>query len=248
MQLPYLKDEAMASKDFLPSSDEALRGFTLNFNDILAAQPAKYGLSDEQMSDYTEQQAAFTAALAAATSPMTRGNRTVYEKNEAKRTLVATTRSYARQINGLMRITDDERQALGLNIRDTTPTRINPPTTAPYVRVTGVENSTIYLELRQDGDLRAKPANVADALVFTYVGTSAPTDVNQWNYAMTTGRTNLSMPFPAGAGGNTLWIAAFWTNAKGQSGPSSSPVSVNLPATSAGPEQINQQPTLKMAA
>ncbi len=161
---------------------------------------------------------------------------------------VAATRGWARQINGLKRITNDDRQALGLTVRDTTPTRIEPPTVAPYVRVTNVKNGEIFFDLRQDGDLRAKPAGVADSLVFTFVGESAPTDTKQWTYAMTTGRTNVKLPFPEGAGGTTLWIAAFWTNAKGQSGPSSTPVSVNLPAVGAGPSQINQQPDLKIAA
>ena len=177
-----------------------------------------------------------------------RGTRTVFEKNEAKKALVAATRGWARQINGLKRITNNDRQALGLTVRDTTPTRIDPPTTSPYVRVTNVKSSEIFLDLRQDGDLRAKPAGMADALIFTFIGANAPATSTEWTYAMTTGRTNVKLPFPEGAGGNTLWIAAFWTNAKGQSGPSSAPVIVNLPAVGAGPSQINRQPALKIAA
>ena len=139
-----------------------------------------------------------------------------------------------------MDVTNDQRQALGLNIADTTPTQIDPPTTAPYVRVTGVKSGEIFFELRQNDDLRASRRTSPMRIVFTYAGDARPTSINQWNYAMTTGRTNLSMPFPEGAGGQTLWITAFWTNAKGQSGPSSEPVSVNLPAISARPSQIDQ--------
>ena len=238
----------MARRDYLPINDEALRAWTLNFNNILALMPAKYGLSDEQMTTYTDLQADYTAKLAAAVNPMTRGNRTVFEKQEAKKSLIATTRLYAKQINGLMRITNDQRQALGLTIRDTTPTSIEPPTVAPYVRITGVWDGIISLELRQDGGLRAKPTGVADALLFTHVGEAPPATAQEWVYAATVGKTNVKLPYPAGADGKTVWIAAFWTNAKGMSGPSSRPASVNLPAIVAGPTQATQQPELRIAA
>ncbi|MEM7806654.1 MAG: hypothetical protein AAF561_00915 [Planctomycetota bacterium] len=238
----------MPSKDFVPTTDSKLRDFALNFFNVCATDSVAFNLQEPVLNQLDALTSDFVTKLAKAVDPMTRGTRTVFEKDKAKNALVAAIRKIARQVNGLMDVTDDQRQALGLNIRDTTPTRIDPPTVAPYVRVTDIKSGMIHFELRQDGDLRAKPENVADALVFTHVGETAPVVSKSWNYAMTTGRTNCRMVFPEGAGGKKVWITAFWTNAKGQSGPNAQPVSVDLPHIAAQIEEADEQSPMRIAA
>lgn len=240
----------MARTDYLPATDEGLRTWTANFSAIIKVNYAELNLTEVQASTYGDQQTDYEAKLVAAIDPLTRGNRTVFLKDEARTLLVATTRSYARQINNTMSVTDAQRQALGLHIRDTTPSSVGVPGESPVVFAELIRNRRVKLTLRQNSNLRAKPAGVADALIFTHVGPTAPgVGSDQWQYAATISRTTMTLTAPPSETGDTLWISAFWTNAKGQSGPASEPVSVNLPAGGSLPqEQGEVQSPMRVAA
>jgi hypothetical protein len=238
----------MPAKDFIPTTDRKFRDFSDNFFNVCAANAAAFNLSEPVMTRLDDLTSDFAQKLSAATNPQTRGVRTVFEKDECKKVLVAEIRKIARQVNGLMDVSNDQRQALGLNVRDTTPTRVPVPSVAPYVRITDAKSGQIHFELRQDGDLRAKPDGVADALVFTFVGENPPADPRQWVYCMTTGKTNCTTAFPEGSGGKKVWVAAFWTNSKGQNGPSSVPVSVDLPHFVPQIQESQEQAPMRIAA
>ena len=237
----------MARRDFLPSSDEALRAWAANFGRLINASAAAYGLSDEQADAYSVLAGDYAAKLATATDPETRGVRTVFQKSEAKRELVRQTRQIARQINNLMNVTDDQRQALGLTIRDT-PTPVPAPGVAPVVFAELVGGRSVKITLRQNSNLRARPEGVADALIFTHLGPTAPAEMNGWAYAGTVSRTATTITLPPSPAADKVWVCAFWTNAKGQSGPASTPVSVDLPAGGVLPREAEAGEPLRLAA
>ena len=61
-------------------------------------------------------------------------------------------------------------------------------------------------------------------------GPTAPVENDEWKFAANTTRTTISIPFGPSATGDTVWITAFWSNSRDESGPAAAPVSVNLPA------------------
>lgn len=66
---------------------------------------------------------------------------------------------------------------------------------------------------------RGKPAGVAAAGIFSYVGNSAPSDPSLYKFEGNVSRTVVDITFPATvAAGAQVWICAMWLNAKMQSG------------------------------
>lgn len=61
-------------------------------------------------------------------------------------------------------------------------------------------------------------------------GPSAPATADGWQLLTSTTKVTVTATFPSSLpAGTTIWLAAFWTNAKGHSGPACIPVSANLP-------------------
>lgn len=134
--------------------------------------------------------------------------------------------------------------AAGLTVRDTPRSTVPAPKVAPIVKIKGTSGRTVTISLLQSASRRSKPRGVTGATVFTHTGPVAPDDRGQWEFFASTSRTTLEIPFGASGTGDTVWITAFWHNAKDQSGPAATPVSVDLPRSAAAP--VNAK--LKVAA
>src|SRR4051794_2282711 len=113
--------------DFIPSSDADLLAFGANFSTLITANPTSYGLSAPIATTLAAKQAAYAAALEAATNPSTRGGSTILAKDEARSDLVAYCREVARAVQGTMTVTNQQRYDLGLTVREAEPTPIPPP-------------------------------------------------------------------------------------------------------------------------
>lgn len=237
------------TKDYLPKNDADLLAWTANFAAKINAAPADFGLTAPVAADYLGKQAAFAAALKTATNPDTRGKRTVYLKNQAKKALMTLARQVAKQVTGTMTVTDDQRQELGLPIPKGHRTPTPPPETAPALFATSVDGRIVTLELRQGTGRRGKPAGVASAIVFTAstaVGQNPPAAGDSaWQFAQNTSLTTVQIDCGPSATGDTVHFTAFWCNSKAESGPAAKAISVPLPA--GGSITAAQRQTMRLA-
>ncbi len=216
---------------FLPDTDAGLLAWSSNFSTLITATPTAYGLTAGNATDYATAQTAYASALTAATEPSTRGNATVLAKDIARDELIALTRLFARQVGNTMSVTDLQRQALGLTIRDPEPSPIPPPADWPGVQVRKVVGRTVSLRLinTENPTRRAKPPGVIGASIFTFVGTTPPTEITDWVFEGNTGKTLVDVTFPSTVpAGATVFITCFWFNGRKESGPACPPVSTNL--------------------
>ncbi|MGC4031696.1 MAG: hypothetical protein QM754_08180 [Tepidisphaeraceae bacterium] len=224
----------MATKDYLPKTDAGLLAYTTNFSTIINLEPVALGISVAIASDYATKQAAFATALAAATNEGTRGKRTIFLKDEARKVLVKLTRQLVQQIGKTMSVTNDQRQQLQIPIPKGTRTPQPAPEIAPVASVVSTDGRNVTLELRQTRTRRGKPDGVATAMIFlasTETGLSAPPVGDPaWQFALNTSQTTVEVPCGTSATGDTVHFIAFWCNAKAESGPVSKAVSVALPA------------------
>jgi hypothetical protein len=234
-------------RDFLPHSDAGLLEFTANFSRLISNKPAQYGLGDAIVEAYQALQEDFSAKLTAAVDPGTRGKRTVFLKDESRKLLVAETRKIAKQINGMISVTNDQRQALGLTIAETKRTPAPVPQQKPFIKVLKMDGRTVSIRLQQDSSRRGKPAKVMNATILTHTGPTMPTASSGWDFVTNTGKTQLDIPFAPSATGDTVWITAFWNNERNESGPAATPLQINLPAGGAMPTETAQE-KLKIAA
>ena len=226
-------------RDYLPRGDEAVGTYAKNFARIIVDSPEDFDLSPEVAAAYKDLAASYQSRLQAALDPETRGRRTVFLKQETRNALVAETRRLAKQINNLMKVNDDQRQALGLTIRDTTRSAKSRPKAPPVVKVAGTDGRTVTVDLLRADARRGRPPQVDGATVFTHLGPTPPATIEGWRYAAQVTKSRVELPFGPSEAGDTAWVVAFWTNTAG-TGPASRPVSVNLPAGGVLPREAGE--------
>lgn len=225
----------MTHHDFLPTTDHGMLQFSANFSRLINLAPASYGLPPATASQYEAEQKAYALAYQAAIEPETRGKRTVSDKQAARKALEALTRQIARQVNNTISVTNAQREALGLTVRSGHHRRTPIPAVAPTITVKSVVGRAVKIELKQENGRRAKPAGAASATVFTHVGPERPATLDGWQFNTVATRAKIELRFAPGATGETAWVTAFWVNARGDVGPASQPVRVDLPAAGVVP-------------
>jgi len=217
-------------RGFFYGTDAGMATGSANFANKIAATPAAYGLNSALASSYAIVDARYQSAYTAAINPDTRTRSAVMAKNTAKKDLKAAAIDLARIINGTPTVSNAEKIELGLGIRAAgSPTPV--PAARPGMDVVSVTNRTVQVRLHDTASRtrRGKPAGVAAAWVYSFVGASYPSDPAAWKFEGATTRPGFAVVFPnALPPGAQVWICAAWTNARQQAGPASAPVTVNV--------------------
>ena len=218
----------------VPTKDSLLVPYATNANDKLNANPGVYHMTADQASRYNMYCEPFVDAVKAVGDAKAAGVRSevmVADKEEKKALLL----KYARQVYAKVQADDDvsaaSKIALGVHIRDHTRTPVGPPTARPDVDVVAAVLRTVTIHIH-DNDAegkRGRPANVASASVYSYVGAAYPSDPSQWTYQGTTGRSTHDIQFPDTVpAGAQVWVCAMWLNRRAEPGPVSLPVTTNV--------------------
>lgn len=213
---------------FPPKKDSGLMLWSTNFDSMITASPTTYGLDATQATAYNVLHAAYVTAYNTATNPNTNSKANVNAKNVAKDNLLHSAGGAWELVNIVQAFpgtTDDMRGQLGLPIRDTDMTPVPPPKNAPDLSIISTFGRTIKVRLRdQDNPTkRGKPTGVQGATILYHVGDTAPTDPALWTFALNASRTTFDVEIPASVeSGSTVWLVAFWFNARKESGPASS--------------------------
>lgn len=215
---------------YLPRTDSGLLAWSSQFLAYVGVHESSIGLTLEQTTEYNEVQGAYATALAAVQNDVTRSPTNIVIKNERREELVALTQKLVNIIQAYPGTTDQMRSAMGITIRDTTPTPKPVPATAPVILIKGVDAWTVSLRLQDaTSTSRAKPKDVSGAAVFTYVGPMPPVDVEDWKFEGNVTRTSTQVVFPSSLEpGTTVWLTAIWFNSTAESGPPATPVSTKI--------------------
>jgi hypothetical protein len=227
---PVNKQELFMNRDYIPQKDEDLRRWTVNYAAQMAAMGLTVGITPQQVSDYQVLSDAFLAALTTATDPSTRTRGTISAKEASKKLLKDEARELARIINAFPATTNQQRIDLGLNPRTGQITPSKPPTEPPVMEIVEARGRLMRIRLHaQDSTRRGKPAGVAGASLFSFVGSAPPADITQWTFEGSTTRTSFDLQFPPTvAAGAQVFLTSFWFSARSQSGPACQPVSAYI--------------------
>ena len=219
----------MPSKDYIPGPNPEFLAFVTNYSSIITAGPALVGLTTGNATTLAEYVATFATAQEAASNPATRGSATILARNLARKPLETYVRQTAKQIQGTMFVTDEQRQALGLTIaKPRTPS--HPPVEIPVIDILSMVGSTLTLRLH-NGSLtsRARPADARGAAIFTFIGPTPPNQVSEWTFRGNTSKTKVVIDFdPSLAPGTKVWTCAFWFNDISESGMACEPVGAQI--------------------
>ena len=117
-------------------------------------------------------------------------------------------------------VTDTDRRALGLQIRDANPTPIGPPTTMPtFILDLSIPRHIRFRYHDQDSHREAKPYGVNGAVVAWGLLDAPPVKQKDLPHTFLATRSPYTMEFEEDERGKTLYIALCWQNVRGQLGP-----------------------------
>ena len=170
--------------------------------DILAPVSAKWNAAWKAYENPATRTPLITAAK--------RDIRAEYEK--LLMTLVANLRSNTR-------VTDDDRRAMGIHIRDTKPTPAPTPTTYPVLAIDSSTARRLIINFRDNAsNSAAKPKGIHGAEIKWLIADEKPT-VDQLTNSTFDTRTPYTLIFNDEQRAKTVWICARWENTRGEKGP-----------------------------
>jgi hypothetical protein len=218
----------------IPTKDSLLVPYSTNFNDRIVATPTVFQLSAPQAAAYTALHTPYVTAyndMMASRADGTRSQSLTNTKDETKHNLLI----YARQLYSFVQSNNSVSQAnkilLGIHLR-VIPAPIPRPGVQPAVDVIKVSGRTVSLNIHDSASSlkRGKPAGATAAWVYSFVGENYPSDPTLWNFEGATTHPKFDILFPSTvAGGAQVWVCAAWINAKQEAGPTSVPITTNLP-------------------
>jgi hypothetical protein len=104
------------------------------------------------------------------------------------------------------------------------------PAIPPTVEVLSVMGRVVKVRVSDpDSERRGLPFGATACNLFTFVGPTAPTDPDQYQFQGATTRATADIIFPnAVPSGSTVWISGSWVSARGQRSMGSTPISFTL--------------------
>jgi hypothetical protein len=229
------------------SKDSVLSAQVQNFSTVLAADPLVYNQTPATATAVTTAVNAFVDALGILTEARANGVRSqqmTADKDSARLAMLDLIRPIYIAVQASS-ISDTAKIAIGVHIRDTHNTPQPIPDFSPLMAVRKVDGNTVTVAMSNPNDptSKARPPFTAGLALFSYVGEEAPTDPTAFKFEGNTGRTEVSVTFPASVEvGQTVWFSAFFFNNRKQSGPAATPISATLGAGATMP------PAMKIAA
>jgi len=237
----------MANRNFYDGTDAELASGTQIFSAAIVGDEALWGLTVGQSGSYSALSGQFIAAYNTAINPATRTKGAVNAKNVLRSQLRIAARDLVSIINGNPIVTDQMKIDVNLHVRDTSPTPIPAPETAPLINVIQVAGSVATITLRdvENQDKRARPRGVAGANVFSFVGDNPPASPSQWQFEGQVTKTKFELDLGSELEAATkVWLTACWYNPRTETGPVSDPI---FTFTQAGGTSV-EFGVLKMAA
>jgi hypothetical protein len=213
-----------AASDWIPSTDAAKATFAATFAAGITADPGSYGLVAGDATAFTILTAAYTAALDVATNDATRTPATIAAKDAAKNAMIPELRRLGNLIQANPAVSDADKVAIGLTVRDTGPgsqTPVPAPSTFPLLNILSATpfNHNLKVTDSDTPTTNAKPPG-AIALEFRAQVSATPiADPEDIEYAGLETSHLVNFQFQAGDVGKQVYYAGRWITRTGLVGP-----------------------------
>jgi hypothetical protein len=205
--------------DYIPKKDADLVSWSANFAAQVADNAPVWEIPAGEVTSLQTDTATFAKLHAQVSSPA-KNSIIVEQKNAARTSLVNNIRGL---VNFRLRnpiITDAQRVALGLHLRDTTHTTIPAPKTRPELNTDVNDVRRLKITFHDMGSSsKAKPYGVNGALIGYDVLSTPPASPTVLSRNALATRTPFTLEFTEEERGKTVYIAICWQNEKGEKGP-----------------------------
>jgi hypothetical protein len=206
--------------DYIPGPDASFQAWQANFVTYANANLAALGLTAADMAPITAAQAAWASAFPAHIAAKQAAQAAKQTKDEARAAYLAVIRPLVRRLQASPQVSDAEKAALGITVRQE-PGPIGPPMTAPIVSIECGNRLQHVLRFVDSATptRKAKPAGVIGVEIWNKVGTTPPSNESELRFVAVDTNSPYVMNFPVADGGKTNYVWMRWVSPTGERGP-----------------------------
>jgi hypothetical protein len=164
------------STPYIPAKDADFDAWALNFETVIAASPATYGLAAGDAAAITNSYNLWHAAFLLLLSPSTKTSPNVANKDVQKAAALIVFRGYAQIIQNNLGVSNTAKSAAGLTIKATGRAPIPAPGTAPilgFIGATPLQHTLKYADTSSP-TTKAKPHGSTALELWGFIGTVPP--------------------------------------------------------------------------
>lgn len=218
--------------DYVPQSDALFDSWQSNLMTYLLANLIGLGLvaGDSDVVAATAAQTTWTTAYPDHVAAQAAAEAASATKEAARTAYVEVLRRLVQRLQNMTSVSDAERQALGIRVRDTDPTAVSAPTTRPVLSADTRQRLRITLSFADEGTptAKAKPAGVIACEIWMKVGGPPPTDLSECVFLAVDTRTPYVATFEGSDANQTAHFIGMWVSTRGEKGPLSETVSATI--------------------
>jgi len=221
--------------DYIPRGDNDFQAWADNFEGYVSVNAAAVGLDPADVAPITSGLSDFTSKLAANVTAQLAAQAASQAKKDSRASFETAIRAMVRQLQASPSVNDTERAAMGITVRDTTPTT---PTGGISTKPVGVVDTSQRLRHvlsffdESTPTSRAKPAGIMGCEIWVKVAApnEPPADPSELSFVGLDTKTPYTAEYGGADGGKTAHYMLRWVRSGGEKGPWSETVSATITA------------------
>jgi hypothetical protein len=211
----------MTATDFIPRTDNLFLVWLKTMLAYVQSKLSAWAIPQTSVTELQTLTTTFGNALAVTENPATRTKITVQAKNDARKAVESKTRLFLKAyVTYNPKVTDPDRDAMGLPIHKTTRSDVPVPTTTVEAEVSLPSPAVVEIAYHDaESGHKAKPEGVHGAEVAWAILPVPPVDWKELIHSSFDTHTPLRLTFEGADRGKTLYFALRWENTRGEKGP-----------------------------
>jgi len=216
---------------YIPARDTDYDTWANNFQTVIAANPAAYGLVPADATAITNSYNLWHPAYLLVANPATKTSVTVAAKDVQKAASLIVFRGYAQIIGNNQGVSAGDLAAAGLTVRATGRTPIPAPGTAPILGFIGATPGVHTLKYADTSTptTKAKPFGTLALEIYAFIGTAPPPGgADDAVFQGLATKSPFTQSFGPGDVGKTAYYYGRWVTRRGLVGPWSAQLSAAI--------------------
>ncbi|MBI4723455.1 MAG: hypothetical protein HY769_10775 [Candidatus Stahlbacteria bacterium] len=212
----------MGARDYMPTTDAGFDAFQATFINKVQPKLGAWSIPVAEFNQLLNFQLDWGVAWAKARDKDTRSRADVQQKKGARKAYVAGLRKFAKSwIMYNDKVTDAEREGLGLKVKDIEPTPMPVPAYAPDITIDTIRHLLHKIRLTDplNPHTQEKPKGVREIEVFRFLGDTAPTNISAYEFVGNATKFLYEVRFEMADVGKKVFYVARYVNTRGIPGP-----------------------------
>ncbi|MCH8274140.1 MAG: hypothetical protein IH851_05060 [Armatimonadetes bacterium] len=216
--------------DYIPPGDSQFDAFQTNFADYVNANMAALGLVLGDLAVLNTLRTAWETSYPAHVTAQAAAQAARQTKQTDRETYETEIRRLVNTLQASSEVDDTERQAMGITVRDTTPTPVAAPTTRPVLQADTSQRLRVGISFVDEltPTSRARPDGVMGCEIYMKIGGTPPTDLDDMEFVALDTRSPHTIDFDGADANQPVYFIGRWVSTRGEPGPISETVTATV--------------------